>query len=674
MGDPRLDQLCINTIRILSVDMIQEANSGHPGMPLGASPAAYVIWDRFLKHNPKNPKWADRDRYVLSAGHACAMLYALLHLYGYDLPIEEVKNFRQLGSKCPGHPETTITPGVEATAGPLGQGLSNAVGMAVAERHLAAVFNKPGYELVNHNIFVQCSDGDMMEGVASEAASLAGYLGVGNLIAVYDDNGISIEGSTHDLAFKEDTGKRFESYGWQVLTVEDVNDLAAVEAAIREGLAETTKPTLIWTRSVIGEGSPEAGSAGCHGAAFKPESEAKLKEHYGWPTDERFHIPEEASAYMRGAVDTGTAAEAEWQKMFDAYAEEYPDLAKRFTMMMNGDLPEGWEANLPVFPPDEKGVATRNAGGKVMNAIAKAFEGYLVGGSADLAPSTKTIMNDFGHIKPGDFGGMNMHFGVREHAMGAAINGMALHGGVIPFGATFFVFSDYMRPTIRIAGISNLRVIYVFTHDSIGVGEDGPTHQPVEHLAALRCMPNVVMLRPADANETSAAWKVALERADGPTAIALTRQNLPILDVEKYPIREGVARGAYILSEAEGGSPDIILIGTGSEVELAMKAQQALAGEGVKARVVSMPSWELFEAQDEAYKQEVLPDKVAARVAVEAGVSMGWDRYVGKAGAVIAQDCYGESGNYKEVFPHFGFSVENVVAKAKEVLNRLAAG
>ena len=673
MEDNRLDQLCINTIRMLSVDMVQAANSGHPGMPLGAAPVAYVIWNRFLKHNPTNPTWADRDRYVLSSGHACAMLYSVLHLHGYDLPLEDIKNFRRLGSKCPGHPESTITPGVEATAGPLGQGISNAVGMAIAERHLAAVFNKPGYDIMDHHVFVQCSDGDLMEGVASEAASLAGFLGLDKLIAVYDDNGISIEGKTHELAYKEDTGKRFESYGWHVVKVDDVNDLAAVDAAIREGLAETGKPTLIWTRSLIGEGSPEVGTAKCHGEPFKAESVAKIKEHYGWPVNEAFHIPEDAAQHMHKAAEGGATAEAEWQKTLDAYAKEYPELAKRFTMMMNGDLPEDWEKDLPVFAAADGAMATRNAGGKVMNAIAKAFEGYLVGGSADLAPSTKTIMNDFGHIGPNDFSGMNMHFGVREHAMGSAINGMALHGGIVPFGATFFVFSDYMRPTVRLAAISNLRVIYVFTHDSIGVGEDGPTHQPIEHLAALRCMPNVVTLRPADANETAAAWKIALERANGPTAIALTRQNLPTLDVDKYPVQEGLPRGAYILSEAEGGSPDIILIGTGSEVELTMGAREKLAEEGIKARVVSMPSWELFEEQDAAYKQEVLPDNVAARVAVEAGVSMGWDRYVGCEGAVIAMDRYGESGNYKDIFPHFGFSVENVVAKAKEVLDCPAA-
>jgi len=669
MTDSQLDQLCIDTVRMLSVDMVQTAKSGHPGMPLGASPTAYVIWDRFLKHNPVNPCWHDRDRFVLSAGHACAMLYSLLHLTGYDLPLDELKKFRQLGSRTPGHPEHGVTPGVEATAGPLGQGISNAVGMALAEAHLAAIFNKRGHEIVNHHTYVICSDGDLMEGIASEAASLAGFLGLGKLIVVYDDNGISIEGSTRELAYKEDTGARFEAYGWQVLKVADVNDLAAMEAAIREGQAETQKPTLVWSHSHIGYGSPEQDDAKCHGEPFKGESPVKVKEHYNWPLDKPFHIPEDVRTHFRKALENGRGAEEEWQTRFEAYSQAHPDLAKRYTMMMNRELPPDWEKSLPVFSPDDGDIATRSASGKVMNAIAKAFDGYLVGGSADLAPSTKTIMEGVGHIGPHDYGGMNMHFGVRENGMGAVLNGMALHRGIIPFGATFMVFSDYMRPTIRIAAISKLPVIYVFTHDSIGVGEDGPTHQPVEQAAALRVIPNVVLLRPADANETAAAWKVALERTDGPTALALTRQNLPIMDARKTPIAAGVPRGAYILSEAQGGPPELILIASGSEVPLALGAQAKLGEEGVKARVVSMPSRELFEAQDAAYKEEVLPSNVTARVAVEAGVSFGWDRYVGRDGAVVGQDTWGASGNYKDVFPHFGFTVENVVAKAKAVMS-----
>ena len=668
MSVSNLDRLCVDTIRMLSLDQVQAAGSGHPGMPLGASPVIYTLFDRFMKFNPANPTWSDRDRYVLSAGHACAMLYSVLHLTGYDLPLEELKNLRKLGSKCPGHPEAGMTPGVEATAGPLGQGFANAVGMAIAERHLAEFFNRPGHEIVNHTTYVMCSDGDLMEGVSAEAASLAGFLGLGKLVVVYDDNGISIEGKTHELAYKEDTGKRFESYGWQVLKVADANDLDSVAAAVEAGKAEPNKPTFIWSHSVIGEGSPEAGNAACHGAAFKPESVVKIKEHYGWPQDKPFHIPAEALAHFRRALEKGATAEKAWKEKFAAYGAAHPELAAKYRRLMDGGLPEGWTKSLPVFNPADGAVATRNASGKVMNAIAKAFEGQLVGGSADLAPSNKTVMDGMGHIKPGDFAGMNMHFGVREHAMGSILNGMALHGGMIPFGATFLVFSDYMRPTVRLAAITKLPVIYVFTHDSIGVGEDGPTHQPVEQVAALRVIPNCIVLRPADANETAAAWKMALERKDGPTALALTRQNLPILDAEKHGIADGVPRGAYILSEAEGSAPDVILIATGSEVSLALGAQEKLAAEEIKARVVSMPSFELFEKQDAAYKEKILPAAVTARVGIEAGVSFGWDRYLGPGGAMIAQSRFGVSGNYKDIFPHFGFTVEAVVAKAKEVL------
>jgi len=668
MSVTNLDRLCVDTIRMLSLDQVQAAGSGHPGMPMGAAPVIYTLFDRFVKFNPANPKWTDRDRYVLSAGHACAMLYSVLHLTGYDLPLDELKNLRKLGSKCPGHPEAGLTPGVEATAGPLGQGFANAVGMAVAERHLAAVFNRPGHDIVDHYTYVMCSDGDLMEGVSAEAASLAGFLGLGKLIVVYDDNGISIEGKTQELAYREDTGKRFEAYGWQVVKVADVNDLDGLAAAVEAGKAEPNKPTLIWSHSVIGAGAPEAGSAGCHGAAFKPESVVKIKEHYGWPQDEPFHIPAEALERFRKAVAEGAAAEKAWNDKFAAYGAAHPELAARYRRMTEGGLPEGWETSLPAFKAEDKPVATRNASGKVMNAITKAFEGQLVGGSADLAPSNKTYLDGMGDIKPGDFAGMNMRFGVREHAMGSILNGMALHGGTVPFGGTFLVFSDYMRPPIRIAAITKFRMIYVFTHDSIGVGEDGPTHQPVEQVAALRAIPNCVVLRPADANETAAAWKVALERKDGPTVLALTRQNLPILDAEKHGIAAGVPRGAYILSDAEGGAPDVILIATGSEVSLALEAQEKLTAEGIKARVVSMPSFELFEAQDAAYKEKVLPSGVTARVGIEAGISFGWDRYVGPAGATITQDFFGESGSYKDVFPHFGFTVEAVVAKAKDVL------
>ncbi len=664
MADAKLDRLCVTTLRMLAVDMVQAAKSGHPGMPLGAAPGAYVIWDRFLKHNPANPRWPDRDRFVLSAGHACAMLYSLLHLTGYDLPLDELKRFRQLGSKTPGHPEAGFTPGVEATTGPLGQGISSAVGMAVAERHLAALFNRPGHDIVNHRTFVMCSDGDLMEGVSSEACSLAGFLGLGRLVALYDDNGISIEGRTRDLAFRENVGARFEAYGWRVLRLWDLNDLDAVEKTLRDALTDVGKPTLIWARSQIGYGSPEVNTSKIHGEPMKDDQTALTKVFYEWDCCPQFHVPAEAAAHFRKALDRGKAAEAEWNCKFDAYRKAHPELAARFTRMMKGELPTDWQKLLPTFPATEE-MATRDAGGKVINAIAPAFEGYLVGGSADLAPSTKTLLTKYGHIGPNNFGGMNMHFGVREHAMGAILNGMALHGGVIPFGATFMVFSDYMRGAVRVAAISHLPVIYVFTHDSIGVGEDGPTHQPVEHLAAFRCMPNMVVLRPADPNETARAWKVALERRDGPTLLALTRQKTITLDTAKYPVAGGVERGAYILSEAEGGRPDVILIASGSEVGLALAAQPLLAKEGVKARVVSMPSMELYEKQDAAYREKVLPAAVTARVAIEAGVRYGWGSYLGTGGDGIFVDTFGTSGTFKDVFKKFGFTVENLVAKAK---------
>jgi transketolase len=669
MADAKLDRLCVTTLRMLAVDMVQAAKSGHPGMPLGAAPGAYVIWDRFLKHNPANPKWADRDRFVLSAGHACAMLYSLLHLTGYDLPLDELKKFRQLGSKTPGHPEAGYTAGVEATTGPLGQGISSAVGMAIAERHHAALFNRPGHEVVNHRTFVMCSDGDLMEGISSEACSLAGFLGLGRLIALYDDNGISIEGRTHEMAFKEDVGARFESYGWRVLRVADMNDIDSIEKAFREALNDAGKPTLIWARSQIGFGSPEVGTAKIHGEPMKDDQAALTRQNYEWNCCPQFHVPAEAQAQYRKALDRGKAAEGEWTAKFAAYQKAFPELAAKYTQLLSGKLPAGWEKSLPVFPVTEE-MATRDAGGKVMNAIAPAFEGYLVGGSADLAPSTKTLLTKYGHIGPGEFGGMNMHFGVREHAMGAVLNGMALHGGVIPFGATFMVFSDYMRGAVRVAAISHLPVIYVFTHDSIGVGEDGPTHQPVEHLAAFRCMPNMVVLRPGDPNETAQSWKIALERRNGPTILALTRQKTVTLDTAKVPVAEGVKRGAYILVEADGGKPDVILIASGSELGLALAAQPLLAKEGIKARVVSMPSMELFEQQDAAYREKVLPSGVTARIGIEAGVRFGWGSYLGAKGDGIFVDTFGASGTFKDVFKKFGFTVENVVAKAKAVAKK----
>jgi len=669
MAGSKLDHLCINTIRMLSLDQVQSANAGHPGMPLGASPALYTIFDRFLRFNPRNPAWFDRDRFVLSAGHACAMLYAMLHLAGYDLPLDELRRFRQLGSRTPGHPEAFLTPGVEATSGPLGQGISNAVGMALAEAHLAEMFNRPGHEIINHRTFVICSDGDLMEGVASEACSLAGFLGLGRLIAIYDDNDISIEGETRRLHYDEDTQARFESYGWQVIQVPDGNDIGALENAIRAGIQEVKKPTLIRMRTIIGYGSPEAGKAKCHGEPFKPEAAVETKKAYNWPVDRPFHVPDEVRAHFAKFTEVGARHEEEWNSRFASYRKAFPDLAARLEMMLARRLPDGWESAVPVFEAGQE-MATRNASGVVMNAIAKHFDGYLIGGSADLAPSTKTIMTALEHIGPGRFRGSNVHFGVREHAMGAILNGMAYHGGLIPFGATFLVFSDYCRPAIRVAALSHLPVIYVFTHDSIGVGEDGPTHQPVEHFASLRAIPNLRLIRPADANETAVAWRLALERSDGPTVLALTRQKVPVLDTGKYPVQAGAERGAYVLSEARGGKPEVLLLATGSEVSLALEAQAKLADEGIRARVVSMPCWEIFEAQERAYREKVIPPDITARLAIEAGVRLGWDRYVGPKGDTVCMGSFGASGPYRDVMRHFGFTVDNVVAKAKGLLAR----
>jgi transketolase len=665
MADTKLDQLCVNTIRMLSLDQVQQANAGHPGMPLSASPALYAVWDRFLKHNPENPTWIDRDRFVLSAGHACAMLYAALHLYGYDLPIDELKRFRQLDSRTPGHPEFGHTPGVEATTGPLGQGLSNAVGMALAEAHLAEMFHREGHEIVDHHTFVLASDGDLMEGLTSEASSLAGFLGLGKLIVIYDDNGISIEGHCRELAYDEATRKRYEAYGWQVIEVEDGRDVEALAEAVEAAKAETRQPTLIRMITTIGEGSPVADTHGVHGAPLTPEHAVVTKTRCGWSEDHNFHVPDEAAAHFAESAARGAKAEAQWKQAFADYKAAHPELAARFEAMAAGALPEGWEDDVPVFDADD---ATRNAGGKVMNAIAKRFDGYLVGGSADLAPSTKTLMTELGHVGPGAFGGSNLHFGVREHAMAAVCNGMAYHGGLRPFGATFLVFSDYCRPSIRLSALSGLPVIYVFTHDSIGVGEDGPTHQPVEHVAALRAIPNLNVFRPADPNETAVAWKEALKRTDGPTALALTRQKVKCLAVDAYPVADA-AKGGYVLSDCEG-DPDLLLLATGSEVEMALEAQKVLAGDGMKARVVSLPCWEIFDAQEAAYRERVLPAAVKARLAVEAGVRMGWEKYVGEVGDTVTMSTFGDSGKFTDVQAKHGFTVENIVARAKAVVER----
>lgn len=680
MEKRRLDELCTNTIRFLAVDMIQKANSGHPGLPLGAAPMAYVLWTRFLKFNPRDPRWFDRDRFVLSAGHGSALLYALLYLTGFDLPLEELKRFRQWGSRAPGHPESHLTPGVETTTGPLGQGFGNGVGMAIAEAYLAARYNRPGFEVVNHYTYGMVSDGDLMEGVAAEAASLAGHLKLGKLIYLYDDNRISLAGST-DLAFTEDRARRFEAYGWHTQSVEDGNDLEAIERALEAARRETERPSLILVRTHLGYGSPhKQDTFAAHGSPLG-EQEVKLtKENLGWPVEPPFYIPEQALAHLRRTVERGKQVQAEWEAKLSAYAEAFPKLAAEFKQIMGGELPQEWDAGIPRFSPtDAEAMATRVASGKVLNAIAPKLP-TLIGGSADLNPSTHTAlkgMGDFEHPQravgdlQGSVGGgwscagRNLHFGVREHGMGAILNGMAAHGGTIPFGATFLIFSDYMRPPMRLAAMSGLHVIFVFTHDSIGVGEDGPTHQPVEQLAGLRAIPNLVVIRPADANETAGAWRIAIEHTAGPVALVLSRQKLPVLDPERYPnIPLGARRGGYVLADApSGGQPDVALIATGSEVHLALAARGQLAERGVKARVVSLPCWELFQAQPEQYREEVLPSGVPL-LAIEAGVSLGWRPYIGPQIAVIGVDRFGASAPGETVMGKYGFDVETICRRA----------
>ncbi|MCD6554009.1 MAG: transketolase [Anaerolineae bacterium] len=663
-----LDHLCINTIRTLAMDGVQKANSGHPGMPMGTADMAYVLWTQFLKHNPANPAWSDRDRFILSAGHGSMLLYSLLHLTGYDLPLDELKNFRQWGSRTPGHPEYGLTPGVEMTTGPLGQGFATGVGMAIAERFLAAHFNRPGHTIVDHFTYAIVSDGDLMEGISHEAASLAGHLRLGKLIYLYDDNGITIEGST-DLAFSEDVAARFRAYGWHVQQV-DGYDLAAIAGAIRAAQAETMRPSLIIARTHIGFGSPhKQDTAGVHGSPLGEEELRLTKQNLGWPVEPPFYIPDQALAHFRQAVERGRDRETDWQTRFAAYAAAYPELAAEWEMAMSGELPPGWDADLPVFKPEDGPVATRVASGKVLNALAPRLP-TLIGGSADLASSNKTYLNGQGDFEADTPGGRNLHFGVREHAMGAILNGLTLHGGVITYGGTFLVFSDYMRPAIRLAAMMELPVIYVFTHDSIGIGEDGPTHQPIEQLAALRAIPGLTVIRPADANETVEAWRVALTHRDGPVALALTRQKLPTLDRARLAPADGLARGAYILAEAENGQPEVIIIATGSEVHVALAAQELLAQRGIAARVVNMPSWELFERQPRDYRESVLPPAITARLAVEAGVAQGWHRYVGPAGDVVSIERFGASAPYKVLWEKFGFTAENVATRALALLGQ----
>ncbi|HEY8563298.1 MAG TPA: transketolase [Pyrinomonadaceae bacterium] len=661
-----IDQLCINTIRTLSIDAIQKANSGHPGLPLGMAPAAYVLWTKFLWHNPKNPKWFNRDRFVLSGGHGSMLIYSLLHLTGYEsVSIDEIKHFRQYGSTTPGHPENHVTRGVEVTTGPLGQGFANGVGLAIASAHLAATFNRDEFPLVDNYVYAICSDGDLMEGISYEAASIAGHLGLGNIIYLYDDNNITIEGST-DLAFSEDVTMRFEAAGWHVQTVEDGNDLEAIEKAISAAQEVNDKPSLIRVKTIIGFGMPKQGTNKAHSDAPGEEAVRETKRNLGWDENAFFYVPEEVYEHFRASAEHGAELEREWNGLVERYAEKYADEAAVFQQIVNDELPEGWEAALPTFEGAEA-KATRAYSGEVINAIAEKLPS-LIGGSADLAPSNNTSIKSAASLEAGNYQGRVLHWGIREHAMGSTMNGIALYGGLIPYGGTFLTFSDYMRPAIRLAALSQAQVIYVFTHDSIGLGEDGPTHQSVEHLAALRAIPNLFVIRPCDAHETREAWRIALLRRHAPTALAFSRQKVALIDRTKFASAEGTLKGAYILAEASNKEPRLILIATGSEIGLAMEAREKLEAEGTATRVVSMPCWELFDEQDAEYRESVLPSNVKARLAIEAGVSLGWAKYVGDAGDCLTVDKFGASAPAEVVFREYGFTVENVVEKAKNLL------
>lgn len=662
----KLQEMAINTIRFLSVDGVQQANSGHPGLPMGTAAIAYTIWTRHLRHNPKNPKWPNRDRFILSGGHGSMQLYSLLHLTGYDLDLDDLKNFRQWGSKTPGHPEYGLTPGVETTTGPLGQGFANGVGMAIAEAHLAAEFNQPGHKLIDHYTYALVTDGDLMEGISAEAASLAGHLKLGKLIYLYDDNRITIDGST-DLAFTEDRGKRFEAYGWHVQYVADGNDVESIDAAIQAAKADP-RPSLIICRTHIGFGLPtRQDTSKAHGEPPGDEELNGAKQRLGWPLEPRFYIPDEVLAFFRQAVERGAELESRWNADLASFTQAYPDQAAELKRRLKGDLPVGWEEALPVFPTDAKGMATRAASGKVINALAAKIP-ELVGGSADLAPSNNTWINGTPAFQAETPQGRNFHFGVRELGMAAIVNGMAVHGGVIPYGATFLVFTDYARPSIRLSALSHIPSIWVMTHDSIGLGEDGPTHQPVEHLASLRAIPNLVVLRPADANEVSEAWRVAISRRNGPTLLALTRQAVPTLDRTALAPASGLSRGAYVLADLGGSLPEIILMASGSEVALVLQAAYTLATEGRSVRVVSMPSWELFDAQPQTYRDQVLPPSAELRIAVEAGVTQGWDRWVGPKGKIIGINHYGASAPAHTLYDQFGLSVKAILEKAYGLL------
>ncbi|MDI1252510.1 transketolase [Thermomonas sp.] len=678
------DQQCIDTLRFLSVDAVQKANSGHPGMPLGAAPMAYVLWTRFLKCNPGNPDWADRDRFVLSVGHGSALLYSLLHLSGYDLSLDDIKAFRQWGSKAPGHPERGHTPGVEVTTGPLGQGFANAVGMAIGEAQLAARYNQPGHAvIIDHHTYAIVGDGDLMEGVAAEAASLAGHLRLGKLICLYDDNRVTLSAGT-DMAFTENRAARFAACGWHTVTVPDGNDVEAIAAALQAARSESSRPSLILVRTHIGYGSPNKhDSFEAHGSPLGVEEVLLTKQRLGWPAEPPFLIPEAALVHMREALARGQNAEAAWSQRLQAYALAFPALAAELQLSLRGELPSGWDADIPIFPADLKGMATRAASGKVMNAMAARLPA-LTGGSADLDTSTKTALKGLGDFNPpstdsddtqGSNGGgwsragRNLHFGVREHAMGAIVNGLAAHGGFIPYGATFLIFCDYMRPALRLAALMKLHVVHVFTHDSLAVGEDGPTHQPVEQLASLRAIPGLTVIRPADANETAVAWKVAIESRQRPVLLALTRQAVPTLDRNRYTSAEGLRRGAYVLSDAQGQPPALILIASGSEVALILAAAEHLQSEGIGVRCVSMPSWDLFDAQPQSYRDEVLPPSVSARLAVELGVAQGWHRYVGDCGDVLSVERFGASAPADILLREYGFTIDNVVSRARVLLS-----
>src|SRR5438105_448113 len=669
-----LDELCINTVRALTIDAVQNAKSGHPGLPLGAAPMAYLLWTRFMRYNPRNPKWEDRDRFLLSAGHGCMLLYSLLHLTGYELSLDEIKNFRQWGSKTPGHPENALTPGVEITTGPLGQGFANGVGMAMAEAHLAAKFNRPDFSVIDHYVYAIVSDGDLMEGVASEAASLAGHLKLGKLIYLYDDNHVTIEGFT-SLAFSEDVPKRFEAYGWHTSTVDDGTDVAQIEAAIRDAQAVADRPSLISVKTTIGYGMPTAGTRKAHSDPPGEDAVRETKRHLGWPEDKFFYVPDEALAHFRKAIERGAEEENDWNELVETYKDEHEELGHLWEQTTSRKLPEDWEQHLPSFE-DSKEIATRVASGQVINAIAPHLP-MLIGGSADLGVSNNTDIKDSGDFEAGSYDGRIIHWGVREHCMGSTMTGVALNGGLIPYGGTFMCFSDYMRPSIRLACLSEVQVVYVFTHDSIGLGEDGPTHQPIDHLAALRAIPHLFVIRPADVHEVREAWRLAILRRKAPTALALTRQKVPLIDRKKFGSAEGLRKGGYVLAEADGvgtesGSdrvdPQLILIATGSEVGLALEAREQLQKDGVPTRVVSMPCVELFEEQSPDYRDEVLPPSITARLASEAGLRQGWDRYVGPKGDVICLDRFGASAPGDIALKNLGFNVDSLLKHARALL------